>query len=1095
MKKLGRLSILAALLLVVITVSPRNRVHAATQVTTWAQLQSAFAIGLGGSADIQLAADITAGSDNTVLVVPAMTEVTLDLNGHILDRGLTEAAENGNVITVRAGGTLIIVDSDPSAEHVPAVTYTDPVKNETFTVTGGIITGGRNTASGGAVRNDGELTVKGGTMVNNSAAAGGAIFNAENSWLTISSGSISGNTSAGSYAGAIENNGTAKISGGTLCGNKVSDPSAGGSGGGAIQNKSVLVIDDCTICRNTARNGGAILSSSDSQTTIRGGTYSENKVDVDGGAIQNSGTMEIIGGVFTGNEAGVTSGGIRNQAGTLTIKGGEISNNVAKGNGGGLYVCNRSTLTMSGGTISQNKSQATDAYSGGGGVFVEGGGRFTMSGGTISGNEAALDGGGVCVKGRLTINGANAVISGNKAKYGGGVYAEYENSTIEMSDGTISGNEGKFLGGGVYVQKNSSFTMSGGKIINNTVLERDGWRDGQGGGIFVYEKGKLKISGGTISGNKAPVQGGGVYSWSQFELSGSPEITGNTVNGDADDVFLKINQNIKVSGQLSGTVGVKADDRSFVITSGLNGNGNASNFRSNVPGYSVGLNGDSEAVFQLINYNVEIDTNISNGTVETDKNTATIDETVTLTVKPATGYELDKLTVKKGNDEVGVSGSDNSYTFRMPAGDVIVSATFKLKKFTVTWVIEGAKEYETYDYGTTPSYKNGTPKKEADAQYTYTFKEWTPAIVSVTQDATYTAVFKATLNEYTVKFVNEDGTELQRGKVAYGTTPAYTGETPIKKADAQYTYTFSGWTPEIVPVTGDATYTVTYGKTVNKYTVRFVNEDGTELQSSDVEYGRTPAYTGETPTKEADAQYSYTFAGWTPEIVSVTGNATYTATYTATVNKYKITFVNEDGTELQSSDVEYGETPKYEGETPTKAEEEYYAYTFEKWSPDIVPVTGDATYTAVYTAVEKPAYAVSEGGDAKVTKGAEKDIVITVKRLPDDTTCFGHFTGVQIDGSDLAAEDYTAKAGSTVVTLKAAALRKLSVGSHTVTVNFDDGKAKTTLTVAEAPTEPETTPDTGDGSRPGLWISLAALSALGCGAALCVRKRSGESES
>ena len=74
------------------------------------------------------------------------------------------------------------------------------------------------------------------------------------------------------------------------------------------------------------------------------------------------------------------------------------------------------------------------------------------------------------------------------------------------------------------------------------------------------------------------------------------------------------------------------------------------------------------------------------------------------------------------------------------------------------------------------------------------------------------------------------------------------------------------------------------------FTITFNDEDGTPLQSGDVIYGNLPEYTGETPTKSATSEYSYTFAGWTPEITEVTGEATYTATYTETPVDYKITW-------------------------------------------------------------------------------------------------------------------------------------------------------------------------------------------------------------
>ena len=197
---------------------------------------------------------------------------------------------------------------------------------------------------------------------------------------------------------------------------------------------------------------------------------------------------------------------------------------------------------------------------------------------------------------------------------------------------------------------------------------------------------------------------------------------------------------------------------------------------------------------------------------------------------------------------------------------------------------------------------------------------------------------------FNISFVDENDAPLHSYTVNRGETPVYNDTDPTKKEDAQYTYTFSGWTPKIVPATEDATYKATYTGTPRSYTITWQQDNGTEIDKTTVEYGKKPTHAD--PTKKADAQYTYTFAGWTPEIVSVTGDATYKATYDKSPISYTITWEQDDGTEIDKTTVEYGKKPTHAD--PTKKADAQYTYTFAGWTPEIVSVTGDATYKATY---------------------------------------------------------------------------------------------------------------------------------------------------
>ena len=104
---------------------------------------------------------------------------------------------------------------------------------------------------------------------------------------------------------------------------------------------------------------------------------------------------------------------------------------------------------------------------------------------------------------------------------------------------------------------------------------------------------------------------------------------------------------------------------------------------------------------------------------------------------------------------------------------------------------------------------------------------------------------------------------------------------------------------------------------------------------------------------------------------------------------------------------------------------------------------------------------------------------------------FSKFESVKVDGSIIDAKNYTAKEGSTIIILKADYLKTLSVGTHSFEIVWTDGSAVTNFKVSKNTDDSQqpTPPQTGDNSRPMLWVTLLAASLAGLLALLGVRRK------
>ena len=152
-------------------------------------------------------------------------------------------------------------------------------------------------------------------------------------------------------------------------------------------------------------------------------------------------------------------------------------------------------------------------------------------------------------------------------------------------------------------------------------------------------------------------------------------------------------------------------------------------------------------------------------------------------------------------------------------------------------------------------------------------------------------------------------------------------------------YTFDGWYYDT-----NFTNKVTVGDTLESNVTLYAKFT---LITNDEVTPSEPTIPSE-PTQDEETKNEET----TPDVPSLPTEPTPEATPTPEpiVTYYTITWKNYDGEELEiDTDVLANTIPTYEGITPTKPNSATTYYTFNGWTPEIVPATENAVYTATFT--------------------------------------------------------------------------------------------------------------------------------------------------
>ena len=284
----------------------------------------------------------------------------------------------------------------------------------------------------------------------------------------------------------------------------------------------------------------------------------------------------------------------------------------------------------------------------------------------------------------------------------------------------------------------------------------------------------------------------------------------------------------------------------------------------------------------------------------------------------------DKITVPADPTREGYTftgWSDTSPTNIVDLGDngavITYTASWTINQYTITFANTGDTTINPIkqDYNTAVTAPSD-PVKEG-----YTFAGWDNDIPTVmpAEDTTITASW--TINQYTITFVTDGGTEIAPIKQDYNTAVTAPAA-PVKEG-----YTFVEWDKAVPTVMPAENTTITAVWAIESYTLKFDTAGGNTIADITAAYN-APIDVPADPTREG-----YTFTGWNKEIYTVMpdlGDNGATETFTASwsINAYSITWKIDGETYKTDENVEYGTA--ITAPVPTKT-----GYVFSGWAEEI----------------------------------------------------------------------------------------------------------------------------------------------------------------